>query len=119
MNDILDELEKPVMSDESEVSDEDDESSEMVKQTEAHDLYITPANDGAVTDEDSGNKESMDIYNLPATQLTAFAVIGSSGSQDDADEGVERQESHEKKIIKLRKCKAQDIPEKTNIPCYP
>ncbi len=39
------------MSDESEVSDEDDKSSEMVKQTEALDLYIMPANDGAVTDE--------------------------------------------------------------------
>ncbi len=67
MNDILDELEKPTMSDESEVSDEDDESSEMVKQTEAHDLYIMPANDGAVTDEYSGEEESVDISNLPVT----------------------------------------------------
>ncbi len=68
------------MSEESEVSDYD-ESSEMVKQTEAHDLYIMPANDGAVTDEYSGEEESVDISNLPATQLTAFTVIESSGSQ--------------------------------------
>ncbi len=78
-----------------------------------------PANDGAVTDEDSGEEESKDISNLPATQLTTFAVIAPSGSQDDADEDVERQESREKKIIKLRKWKAQDLPEKTNVPCYP
>ncbi len=45
----------------------------------------------------------MDISNLPATQLTAFAVTESSGSQNDADECVERQESQEQKIIKLRK----------------
>ncbi len=38
LNDILDKLEKPNMLDESEVSDEDDESSEVVKQTEAHNL---------------------------------------------------------------------------------
>ncbi|XP_063889896.1 uncharacterized protein LOC135116393 [Scylla paramamosain] len=48
LNNILDKLEKPTMSDESEVSDED-EPSGMVKQTEVHDLYIIPANDGAVT----------------------------------------------------------------------
>ncbi len=75
MNDILDELEKPTMSDEFEVCDENDESSEMVKQTEAHDLYIMPANDGAVTDKDYGEEESVDISYLPSTQLTAFAVI--------------------------------------------
>ncbi len=74
LNDILDEIEKPLIPDESEVSDENDESSEMVKQTEAHDLYIVPANDCAVTDEYSG-EESVDISNLPGTQLTAFTVI--------------------------------------------
>ncbi len=116
MNNILEELEKPTMSNESEVSDEDDESSETVKQTEAHDIYIMPANDGDVTADDSDEEESVDISNLPATQLTAFAVMESSGSQDDADEGVERQGSQEKKIIKLRKWKAQDLPEKTNVP---
>ncbi len=57
-------------------------------------------------EDDSGEEESVDISNLPATQLNAFAVIESSGSQDDADEGVEIQESQEKKIIKLRKWKA-------------
>ncbi len=119
LNDILDKLEKPTMSDESEVRHEDDESSEIIKKTEPHDLYIMPVNDGAVTDENSGKEESMDISNLPATQLTAFAEIESSGPQDGADEAVERQESQEKKIIKLRKWKAQDLPEKTNVPCYP
>ncbi len=57
------------MSDKSEVSDEDNESSEMVKQTEAHDLYIMPAKDGAVMDGDSGEEESVDISNLLAIQL--------------------------------------------------
>ncbi len=41
------------MSGESEGSDED-ESSEVTKQSETQDLYIMPADDGAVTDEDSG-----------------------------------------------------------------
>ncbi len=117
-NDILDELERPTMSDESEISDEN-ESSGMVKQTETHDVHIMPANDGAVTDEDSGEEENVDISNLPGTQLTAFAVLDSSVSQDDADENVERQVTHKNKIIKLRKWKAQDLPEKTNVPCYP
>ncbi|XP_045109694.1 piggyBac transposable element-derived protein 3-like [Portunus trituberculatus] len=62
------------MSDESEISDED-ESTGMVKQTETHDVYIMPANDGAMTDEDSGEEESVDISNLPGTQLIAFAVL--------------------------------------------
>ncbi len=118
LNDILDELERPTLSDESETSDED-ESIGMVKQTETHDVYIMPANDGAVTDEDSGEEESVDISNLPGTQLTAFAVLDSTVSQDEVDENGERQASQKKKIIKLRKWKAQDLPEKTNVPCYP
>ncbi|XP_045101311.1 piggyBac transposable element-derived protein 3-like [Portunus trituberculatus] len=61
----------------------------------------------------------MDISNLPGTQLTAFAVLDSTVAQDDVDENVERQTSQKKKIIKLRKWKAQDLPEKTNVPCYP
>ncbi|MPC14254.1 hypothetical protein E2C01_007016 [Portunus trituberculatus] len=115
LNDILDELEKLTMSDESEFSDED-EPSGMVKQMELHGLHIMPANDGSVTDEDSGEEESVDISNLPATQLTAFAVIESSESQDECIEG---QESQKKKMIKLRKWKAQDLPEKRYVPCYP
>ncbi len=74
------------MSGESEGSDED-ESSEMTKQSETQDLYIMPADDGAVTDEDSGEEDHVDISNLPSTQLTAFASINfkSSQLQDDTD----------------------------------
>ncbi len=66
LNEMLDELEKPTTCDESESSDEN-EYSGIVKPTEAHDLYIMPANDGAVTDEDSGEEENVDICNLSAT----------------------------------------------------
>ncbi len=45
-------------------------------------------------------------------------MLDSSESQDDADENVERQASQKKKIIKLKKWKTQDLPEKTNVPCY-
>ncbi len=46
-------------------------------------------------------------------------MIESLESQDNADECAEGQESQKKKIIKLRKWKAQDLPEKRNVPCYP
>ncbi len=71
----------------------------MVKQTETHDIYVMPENYGAETDEDSAEEESVHVSDLPGTQLTAFAVLGSSESQDDADENVERQTSQKKKII--------------------
>ncbi len=58
MNDILDELERPSISGESEGSDED-ESSEMTKQSETQDLYIMSADDGAMTDEDSGEEDHL------------------------------------------------------------
>ncbi|KAK3873842.1 hypothetical protein Pcinc_021173 [Petrolisthes cinctipes] len=70
-------------------------------------------NDGAMTDEDSGEEDNVDISNLPATQLTSFAIIGSSEVQDSVDENVEMQEECQKrKKIKLRQWKVQDIPEK-------
>ncbi len=105
------------MSGESEDSDED-ESSEVVKQSETQDIYIMPADDGAVTDEDSGEEDHVDISNLPSTQLTAFAVIQSSQLQDDTDKGVMKQEKQKKKI-KLRQWKAEDLPVKLNVTCFP
>ncbi len=116
MNDILDELERPTMCGESEDSDED-ESSEMAKQSETQDIYIMPADDGAVTDEDS-DEEHVDISNLPSTPLIAFAVIKSSQLQDDTNEGVMRQEKLKNKI-NLRQWKAEDLPEKVNVTRYP
>ncbi len=104
------------MSGESEDSDED-ESSEGSKQSETQDIYIMPADDGAVTDEDSGEEDHVDISNLPSTQLTAFAVIQSSQLQDDTDKGVMKQEKQKKKI-KLRQWKA-DLPVKLNVTRYP
>ncbi len=86
------------MSSESEGSDED-ESSEITKQSETQDLYIMPADDGA-TDEGSGEEDHVDISNLPSTQLTAFASIKSFQLQDDTDKGVLKQEKRKK--IKLR-----------------
>ncbi len=67
-----------------------------------------PADDGAVTDEDSGEEDHMDISNLPSTQLTAFAVMESLQLQDDNDKGVMKQEKQKK--IKLRQWKAEDFP---------
>ncbi len=103
------------MSGESEGSDED-ESSEVTKQSETQDLYIMPADDGAVTDEDCGEEDHVDISNLPSTQLTAFASIKSSQLQDDTDIGVMKQEKQKK--IKLRQWKAEDLPEKVNVTRY-
>ncbi len=117
LNDILDELERPTMSGESEDSDED-ESSEVAEKNETQDIYIMPADDGAVTDEDSGEEDHVDISNLPGTQLTAFAVIKSSQLQDETDKGIMRQEK-QKKTIKLRQWKLEDLPEKQNVPRYP
>ncbi len=85
------------MSGESEDSDEDD-SSEMAKQSATQDHYIMPADYGAVTDEDSGEEDHVDISNLPSTQLTAFAVVKSSQLQDDTDKGVMSHEEQKKKI---------------------
>ncbi len=75
-----------------------------------------PADDGAVTDADSG-EDHVDISNLPSTQLTAFASIKSSQLQDDTDEGVMKQEKWKK--IKLRQWKAEDLPEEVNVTRYP
>lgn len=70
LNEILDELEKPtgLSSDKNADSNEDD-SNGLVKKSEGkvHNLHIMPPNDGAVTDEDSGEEDHVDISNLPAT----------------------------------------------------
>ncbi|KAK3884257.1 hypothetical protein Pcinc_011468 [Petrolisthes cinctipes] len=108
-------------SDENAYSDEDD-SNGLVKKSEGkvHNLYIMPPDDGAMTDEDLGEEDNVDISNLPATQLTYFAMIGSSEVQDSVDENVEIQEECQKrKKIKPRQWKVQDIPEKTCVPRYP
>ncbi len=76
-----------------------------------------PADDGAMTDEDSGEENHVDISNIPSTQLTAFASIKSSQLQDDTNEGVMKQEKRKK--IKLRQWKAEDLPEKVNATRYP
>ncbi len=48
--------------------DDEDEASGLVKHIEAQNLYITSADDGAVTDKGSGEEEHTDISNLPSTQ---------------------------------------------------
>ncbi len=117
LNDILDELERPTIADKSEDSDED-ESSEITKESKTQDLYSMPADDGAVTGEDSGDGEHVDISNLPSPQLTACTVIKSLQLQVDIHEGAMRQEK-QKNIIQLREWKAENLPEKQNVARYP
>ncbi len=76
LNDILDELERPSLSGESEDSDED-KWSEMAKERGRQDLYIMPGDDDAMADKDYGEDDRVDISNLPSTQLTGFAVMKS------------------------------------------
>ena len=76
---------------------DEDESNGLGKQSEVQVqiLYIMPPNDGAVTDEDSGEEDHVHTSNASSTQLTALAVIGSSQLQDSADD-VERDEEKDK-----------------------
>ncbi len=60
---------------------------------EAQDHFNVHADGGAVTDEDSGEEDHVDVSTLPSTQLTVFASIKSSQLQDDTDKGVTRQEN--------------------------
>ena len=81
-------------SDESTDNDEED-SNGLVKRGErgVHNLYIMPPEDGAMTNEDSGEDDNVGISNLPASQLTASVTIGASEVEDSTKEMLKRKEN--------------------------
>ena len=109
MNEILVELEKPtgMSSNGSAVSDEEDfDGLVKISESGVHTLYTMPSKDGAMADEDSGEEDNMGISNLPASQLTASATIGSAETEDNTHENVETK-GECKKRTKIRERKEE------------
>jgi hypothetical protein len=93
---IIDELEKQHDSEQSEPSDDE---SNIVKTREVpSDIYITPPDDGHITDEDSGEENVVRIDNLPGSQL-----IVESNVVEDTDNTIaaNNKQAKSKKKIKI------------------
>ena len=73
LDEVLEEVEKYCDSDEA--SDENEEQMNVIVSTKQIAVYISPPDNGGITDEDSGDEDTVTLANLPGNQITAAAEI--------------------------------------------
>ena len=72
LDEVLEEIEKYCDSDET--SDENEEQMNVIVSTKQIAVYISPPDNGGITDEDSGGEDTVTLANLPGNQITAAAL---------------------------------------------
>ena len=76
LDEVLEEIEKYCDSDEA--SDENEEQMNVIVSTKQIAVHISPPDNGGITDEDSGDEDTVTLANLPGNQITAAAEIKDS-----------------------------------------
>ena len=76
LNKVLEEIEKYCDSDEA--SDENEEQMNVIVSTKQIAVYISPPDNGGITDEDSGDEDTVTLANLPGNQIRGAAEIKDS-----------------------------------------
>ena len=118
---ILEELGKPVESDDS--SDESDGWEQFHQQvkTTPHEIevFINPPDDGAVTDEDSGDEGHVEMSNLPGNQLLSEASASKSSGRKIVPEKIARSCSKKKKIYHWNNTDLKDMNSEPSYPYKP
>ena len=113
---IVEELEKEIETDfSSDESDGWEQFHEQIK-TKPHEIevFISPPDDGAVTDEDSGDEGDVEMRNLPGNQLLSEA--SRSNGQKIVPEKNAHIRSKKRKTYHWNKSDLQDI---NYVPSYP
>ena len=108
---VLEEIEKYCDSDES--NDENDEQTNVVVSTKEITVFISPPDNGGLTDEDSGDEDTVTLANLPGNQIMAAAEIRKSPSTSQASCDRDFQGQSAKKR-KARHWKKKDLPKTDN-----
>ena len=104
LDEVLEEIEKYCDSDEA--SDENEEQTNVIVSTKQIAVYISPPDNGGITDEDSGDEDTVTLANLPGNQITAAAEIkdSASTSQTSHDGGFQvKQQKATKHVTGKRK----------------
>ena len=111
MDEVLEEIEKYCNSDEA--SDENEEQMNVIVSTKQIAVYISPPDNGGITDEDSGDEDTVTLANLSGNQITAAVEIKDSAptSQTSHDRGFQSQTAKSHKACHWQK---KDLP-KTGI----
>ena len=97
MDEVLEEIEKYCDSDEA--SDENKKQMNVIVSTKQIAVYISPPDNGGITDEDSGDEDKVTLANLPGNQITAAAEINDSAptSQTSHYRGFQSQTAKSRK----------------------
>ena len=97
LDEVLEEIEKYCDSDEA--SDENEEQMTVIVRTKQIAVYISQPDNGGITDEDSGDEDTVTLANLPGNQITAAAEIkdSASTSQTSHDRGFQSQTAKSRK----------------------
>lgn len=113
LDEILEEIEKYCDSDES--NDDYDEQTNMLVSTKEVSVYISPPDNGSITDEDSGDEDTVTLANLPGNQMTAAAEIKESPPTTN----VQSFQSQTTKCRKIRHWKKKDLAKTDIFTDYP
>ena len=110
MDEVLEEIEKYCNSDEA--SDENEEQMNVIVSTKQIAVYISPPDNGGITDEDSGDEDTVNtvtLANLSGNQITAAVEIKDSAptSQTSHDRGFQSQTAKSHKACHWQK---KDLP---------
>ena len=111
LDEVLGEIEKYWDSDEA--SDENEEQMNVIVSTKQIAVYISPPDNGCITDKDSGDEDTVTLASLSGNQITAAAEIKDSAptSQTSHDRDFQSQTA---KSRKARHWQKKDLP-KTGI----
>ena len=103
LNEVLEEIEK--YCDSNEASNENKEQMNVIVSTKQIAVYISPPDNGGITDKDSGDKNTVTLANLPENQITAAAEIKDSAPtlQTSHDRGFQSQTAKSRKTRHWKK----------------
>ena len=108
MDEVLEEIKNS-----DKASDENEEQMNVIVSTKQIAVYISPPDNGGITDEDSGDEDTITLANLPGNQIIAAAEIKDSAPtlQTLSNQGFQSQTA---KSRKARHWQNKDLP-KTGI----